>query len=265
MLEQITPLILTFNEAPNIERTLNQLTWAERSIVSDSFSTDETLEILSRFSNVEVFQRPFDTHANQWNYGLEKSNADWVLSLDADYIVSDALKKELDSLSLDEIISGYFIPFQYYVLGKPLRSSILPPRQALFRRELSSYVDDGHTQLLVGEGLSDRLTQPIIHDDRKPINRWFSSEMKYAKLEAKKLRELPVANLTLKDKIRKQKFLSPFLILFYCLILRGGLFDGWRGLYYVSQRVLAEILLGLTFAYEEFSFESSLSSESSLS
>ena len=164
MLEQITPLILTFNEAPNIERTLNQLTWAERIIVIDSFSTDETLEILSRFSNVEVFQRPFDTHANQWNYGLEKSNADWVLSLDADYIVSDALKKELDSLSLDEIISGYFIPFQYYVLGKPLRSSILPPRQALFRRELSSYVDDGHTQLLVGEGLSDRLTQPIILD-----------------------------------------------------------------------------------------------------
>lgn len=47
MLETITPLILTYNEAPNIDRTLQQLTWAQKIIVIDSYSTNETLEILS--------------------------------------------------------------------------------------------------------------------------------------------------------------------------------------------------------------------------
>lgn len=46
MLEKITPLVLTYNEAPNIKRTLQQLTWAKIIVVVDSYSTDETLEIL---------------------------------------------------------------------------------------------------------------------------------------------------------------------------------------------------------------------------
>ena len=40
-----TPLILTFNEAPNLRRTLEKLKWAKQIVVLDSFSTDETLEI----------------------------------------------------------------------------------------------------------------------------------------------------------------------------------------------------------------------------
>ena len=71
-LSTITPLILTYNEAPNIDRTLASLTWASRIVVIDSQSTDATLAILSRYPQVEVFQRPFDTHAQQWNYGLEQ-------------------------------------------------------------------------------------------------------------------------------------------------------------------------------------------------
>jgi glycosyltransferase involved in cell wall biosynthesis len=43
----ITPLILTFNEAPNIARNLHKLRWAKRIVVIDSFSTDETLAILA--------------------------------------------------------------------------------------------------------------------------------------------------------------------------------------------------------------------------
>lgn len=45
MMEQITPLILTCNEAPNIGRTLERLTWARDIVVVDSFSNDETVEI----------------------------------------------------------------------------------------------------------------------------------------------------------------------------------------------------------------------------
>ena len=85
MIETITPLILTYNEAPNLERTLGQLTWAKRIVVIDSYSTDETLQILKSFPQVEIHQREFDSFARQCNYGLQFISSEWVLSLDADY------------------------------------------------------------------------------------------------------------------------------------------------------------------------------------
>ena len=83
-LNQITPLILTYNEAPNIQRTLENLTWAKQIVVIDSYSTDETLAILKNFKQVSIFQRQFESFADQCNYGLSKIISEWVLSLDAD-------------------------------------------------------------------------------------------------------------------------------------------------------------------------------------
>ncbi len=61
MFNKITPLILTYNEAPNIHRTLQHLTWADTIVVIDSFSTDNTLEILSECPQEKIFQREFDS------------------------------------------------------------------------------------------------------------------------------------------------------------------------------------------------------------
>ncbi|ANV84743.1 glycosyl transferase [Picosynechococcus sp. PCC 7003] len=245
MLESITPLILTYNEAPNIERTLQQLQWASRIVVIDSFSTDTTLDILNTYPPVETIQRKFDTHANQWNFGLEQVQSEWVLSLDADYVLTDALITELKTLSPSPEIDGYFVPFKYCVFGKPLRGTILPPRQALFRKTRSHYIDDGHTQLLVVKGQSKSLSNPIHHDDRKPLSRWLWAQERYMVLEVKKLQETPLSELSWGDRIRKRKILAPIIIFFYCLILKGGIFDGWHGWYYAFQRVFAETLLSL--------------------
>jgi glycosyltransferase involved in cell wall biosynthesis len=65
MLEEITPLILTYNEENNINRTLEKLKWASKIIVIDSYSTDKTLEILSSYPQLEVFPRKFDSFASQ--------------------------------------------------------------------------------------------------------------------------------------------------------------------------------------------------------
>ncbi|WP_216092565.1 glycosyltransferase [Candidatus Marithrix sp. Canyon 246] len=64
MLEQITPILLTYNEQPNIERTLTKLSWAKDIVIVDSFSTDDTLNIIQQFKQVRLFQRTFDSHAN---------------------------------------------------------------------------------------------------------------------------------------------------------------------------------------------------------
>jgi glycosyltransferase involved in cell wall biosynthesis len=70
MLEQITPLLLTYNEAPNIARTLGKLSWAKRIVVIDSGSSDETLSLIGAYAQAEVLQHPFVDFASQCNYGL---------------------------------------------------------------------------------------------------------------------------------------------------------------------------------------------------
>lgn len=251
MLEQVTPLILTFNEEPNIDRTLKCLPWAKRIIVIDSYSTDETLEILQSYPQVEIFQRRFDTFANQCNYGLEKVKTDWVLSLDADYIVTDDLVAEIDTLPKDSLVDGYFVRFKYCVFGKPLRGTLLPPREVLFRREKGAYVDDGHAHRLRVNGISSMLSSCLYHDDRKPLSRWVWAQDRYMIIEAKKLLETPDSELSFGDRLRKQKVLAPFVILFYCLILKGGILDGWAGWYYAFQRIMAEILLAIRLTEQE--------------
>lgn len=245
MLDKITPLILTYNEAPNIDRTLKKLSWAEQIVVIDSYSTDETLEILAFYPQVKVFKRKFDTHATQWNYGLEQVNSEWVLSLDADYIISDELIAELTMLPQDTTVDGYFARFKYCVFGKPLRGTILPPRQVLFRKYKSIYIDDGHTQLLEVKGKSATLSDYIYHDDRKPLSRWLWAQDRYLVIEAKMLLKTPISQLSWSDRIRKQTILAPLLVLLYCLILKGGILDSWRGWYYAFQRTLVEIILAI--------------------
>lgn len=245
MIEKITPLILTFNEEPNIERTVRHLTWAKTIVIIDSYSTDKTLEILQFYPQTKVFQRTFDTHATQWNYGLEQVQSEWVLSLDADYVVTDELSNEIKNLPKNILLDSYLINFKYCVFGKPLRGTLLPPRAALFRKDKATYIDDGHTQLLQVEGKIGRLLSYIHHDDRKSLSRWLWAQDRYMIIEAKKLLETPNSQLSFGDRIRKQKFIAPFLILFYCLILKKGILDGWAGWYYAFERMLAETLLSI--------------------
>jgi glycosyltransferase involved in cell wall biosynthesis len=245
MLDCITPLILTYNESPNIQRTLQHLSWAKHIVVIDSYSTDETQKILLNFPQVQLFKRKFDNHTKQWNYGLQQINSQWVLSLDADYTVSEELICEIKALIPQPQIHGYFARFKYCIFGKPLRSNILPPRQILFKQDKAIYVDDGHTQRLQVDGQSAMLSGYIYHDDRKPLSHWLWAQDRYMLIEAKKILITPESELNFGDRIRKQKILAPLIILVYCLIFKGGILDGWHGWYYAFQRVMAEILLSL--------------------
>ena len=101
VLADITPVILTYNEAANIGRSLERLTWAGQVVIVDSGSTDDTLAIVARFPNVRIVQRPFDTHAQQWRFAVEETGitSDWLLRLDADYMVEPALRDEMAALA----------------------------------------------------------------------------------------------------------------------------------------------------------------------
>src|SRR5262249_47496516 len=133
LIESITPLIITFDEAPNIARTLDKLRWARRIVVVDSGSTDGTLDVLARYPQVALFKRAFDSFADQCNFGLDQVASEWVLSLDADYEMSDHLVEELANLSATDEIAGYRASFVYRIHGRPLRGTLYPPRIVLYR------------------------------------------------------------------------------------------------------------------------------------
>ena len=245
MLDQITPLILTYNEAPNIARSLGALSWASDIVVVDSFSDDDTVTIAKSLPRVRVFQRAFDSHRNQWAFGLEETgiSTPWVLALDADYVLSAEVIAELKSLTPHAQTAGYRANFVYCIKGKKLRSGIYPPVTVLFRRGAATYVQDGHTQRVALEGAVEDLHAAIFHDDRKSLKRWLNSQAKYTELEAQKLRAADPAELDLADRLRRWRFVVPPVMLVYCLFVRGGILDGWAGFYYAFQRAMAKAML----------------------
>lgn len=252
MLDHITPLILVYNEAPNIGRALERLSWARDIVVVDSFSTDDTLEIVSGFPQARVYQREFDTHEKKWSFGLKETgiSSEWVLALDADYILTPELVDELKLLQPDSV-KGYRARFVYCINGRRLRSGIYPRVTVLYRRAAARYVQDGHTQRVVVEGRVETLSSPILHDDRKPLSRWFESQQRYTPLEATKLLALNQGELTWTDRLRRWRVVAPVAVLFYCLFMRGGILDGWPGFYYAFQRMLAELMLSLHLLHND--------------
>jgi glycosyltransferase involved in cell wall biosynthesis len=241
----ITGLVLTFNEAPNIARTLGRLSWLRQVVVVDSQSTDGTPDIAASFQNVHVVRRTFTTHAEQWNYGLRETgiSTEWVLALDADYGVTDAAAREIQSLPADGDAAGYSASFTYCIDGQPLRGAAYPPVTVLYKRARACYQQDGHTQRVRVDGPVRTLAAPLLHDDRKSLSHWLASQARYMKLEADKLAS--AEGLGPADRLRKWIVLAPPLMFIYCYVLRGGVFDGRAGLFYALQRAASELILSL--------------------
>ena len=240
----ITPLILTYNEEANIDRTLGRLTWADRVVVVDSYSIDATVDLATAYDNVDLVQREFDDHTSQWNYGLDQVENEWVLSLDADYQVPPGFVNEVEALDPSSTVAGYRTTFTYCVFGRPLSGNLYPPRIVLFHTERARYEKDGHTQRLSVNGAVESLDTTLRHDDRKSLDRWFDNQRGYARLEAEKLRASE--DLELPDRLRRTDVWGPLLVPLYCLFRKGLILDGWPGWYYTLQRTYAELVIALT-------------------
>lgn len=226
---------------------MEQLRWARDIVVIDSFSTDETLDIISQFPQTRIFQRKFDDFAAQCNFGLTQTNisSKWILNLDADYVLTPEFVEELRGLEPRSEVTGYRAPFVYCINGEPLRSGIYPPVIVLFLKTKGEFCADGHAHRLQINGSVVNLQSPILHDDRKPLSRWFQSQISYTKLEARKLLTAGPAILSWTDRIRRWRVVAPMAVLFYCLVIRRGILDGWPGIFYAAQRCLAELMLSI--------------------
>ena len=241
-LSQITPVILTFNEEANIGRCLANLDWASDIVVVDSHSTDRTREICAANPRVRLFERAFDSHAGQWTYAAKETGVTtpWVLALDCDYMVTPQARAEMAALPAEPAVNAYWFSFRYAVMGKVLKSGIYPPVQALYRQSATHYVQDGHTHRAVVDGPTAQLRSVLIHDDRKPLDHWLKSQLRYARLEAEKLAG---GQTGMRAWLRTRTPFAPLLVGAYCLIGRGALFEGPAGWLYAAQRMLAEAMI----------------------
>jgi len=237
--DDVTPVLLTRDEEANIARTLGQLAWAREVVVVDSLSTDDTIAIAESFPNVRVVQRALDDLASQWIFAVNQAKTPWVLTLDADYFVPDAFIDELQSL--DRSRAGYIAEFDYAINGKKLRGSLYTPRAVLLRRDACTFYMDGHTQRVRVEGDTATLRMRFIHDDRKSFKRFVARQRVYMRNEAEKIRR--GENLNFAARVRKLRVVAPFAVLVQTLIVKGLILDGFAGLHYVLERVVAEFIL----------------------
>lgn len=247
MLSDITPVILTYNEAPNLERTLSCLAWANRVVIVDSGSSDATEEIAKGFPNVSWYERSFDTQAGQWHFAIWDTAIDtsWVLRLDADYQVPKALVEELSQLAPGDEVAGYRVTFSYAIYGKKLRASLYPPNTVVFRPDRASVKDSGHTERWKIDGGVEDLKARIIHDDRKPLKHWLASQSRYMSLEMNHLMAREGSELRMSDHLRRVPLVMPLLSFLYCLMGKGLILDGRAGLHYATQRLVSEAILSL--------------------
>ena len=242
MLSEITPIVLTRDEEPNIGRTLGQLAAFREVVVVDSFSTDATVAIAGTFPNVRIVQRPFDEHALQWSFAQQQVRTPWFLALDADYFVPEELVRELETLE-PRGMRGFRARFRYAVGGKPLRASLYPPRVVLAATPHATFWQDGHTQRIEVDGDVADLRTPIVHDDRKDFRSFVARQKRYMVREAEKLRLRDPRSLDLPARVRKLVVVAPFAVLVHTLFVKGLILDGTAGLRYAGERFVAELLL----------------------
>jgi glycosyltransferase involved in cell wall biosynthesis len=250
MLNHITPVLLTYNEEKNIGRTLSHLAWAKDIVVVDSGSSDGTVAALAKFPNVRVFSHRFDTHANQWRYAIEetKIGTDWLMRLDADYQITDALVKEIARLDPNAAINAYRIEFDYAIFSRKLVSSLYPPNTILLRKGSFSVRDRGHTEAWDVHGPVATLRARIMHDDWKPTGQWLIGQARYMQRELDRLHGTEGG---LVRWLRLRPPLMPIVIFLYCLFGKGLVLNGRYGLFYAFQRMVAESILSLMVLEEK--------------
>jgi glycosyltransferase involved in cell wall biosynthesis len=242
MLHEITVFVLTYNEQVNIARVLAPLRDFARVIVLDSGSSDATQALVQQFGFAEWHQRSFDNHANQCNHVLDQLavSTPWVMSLDADYVLTAELITELTQLKPAAQMHGFSCEFSFCIDGKLLRGSLYPPRTVLFRHGMARFYQSGHTQRLRIEGSVATLQGKILHDDRKDWAFFCRNQSKYGRLEAQHLYESAFSALPLTAKVRKLGVIAPWLVPLMCLFWTGLIFEGKAGWQYTHMRWVGE-------------------------
>jgi len=129
----ISAFVITFNEESNIAGCLDSVRWADELVVVDSFSTDRTVEIASRYTD-RIFQREFAGHVAQTRWGSELTTCPWILWLDADERLTREAQDELRRALTEHRrpgYRGYAFPRKTFFMGRWIAHSGWYPQHKL--------------------------------------------------------------------------------------------------------------------------------------
>ena len=222
---RISAIVITYNEEKNIQRCLESLSWADEIVVVDSFSQDRTKDIASSFTD-KIFDLEWQGFGKQKEIARTKASYDWVLSVDADEVVSEKLKEEIKSvINKNDSSDGYYIPRLSNFLGRWIKHSGWYPDYVLrlFRKHQARFDESLVHEKLILEGKAGFLKNEILHYTDPDISHYLSKMYKYTTLSAQKLLA-EGKSATLFDLL-----LRPVAIFFKMYLFKSGFLDGWQG------------------------------------
>lgn len=184
----VSVILITKNEASQIRKALASVAWADEIVVLDSGSTDDTVKICREFTD-KVWQTDWPGFGPQKNRALAHATGDWVLSLDADETVSEALAQEVRSVLTDTEAHVFAIPRLSSFLGRPMRHGDWWPDEVprLFRRGQARFSDDLVHERLVFEGRPQRLRGLMHHDSIRSLDQMLSKVNHYTSAGAQRM------------------------------------------------------------------------------
>jgi glycosyltransferase involved in cell wall biosynthesis len=225
--QKISALIITYNEIGYIEQCIDSVLFADEIIVVDSYSTDGTYEYLQNHPKVTVIQHPFKNFTAQKAFTLKQAKNDWVLFLDADEVVSNELKEEIEkTINCNQNHVAYWFYKKFMFKNEPLSFSgwQTDKNYRLFRKSKVRFCEKRivHETLHV-DGTSGVFQKKLTHYCYKDYASYRTKVLSYGRLKAIE------AFKTNKKFNYHLFFLKPIWKFFHSYILRLGILDGKKG------------------------------------
>ena len=184
----ISATIITKNSAAHLDEVLAALHWCAEVVVLDTGSTDETMAMAQRHPNVQLYQLEgaFPGFGLAHRQAVTLARHDWILSVDSDEVVSEALAAEIAALPLDPRIV-YALPFHNYFNGRRITSCGWHPdrHERLFHRRTTNFcVSAVHERVQTENLFVRRLRHPVRHYSYGTIDDFLRKTRAYSRLFA---------------------------------------------------------------------------------
>jgi glycosyltransferase involved in cell wall biosynthesis len=221
--------IITRNAASQLEGCLASVAFAEEVLVVDSGSTDRTVELAAR-SGARVIAKEWLGFGPQKQFAVESAEHDWVLCLDADESLSEALRESIIAELKAPRGFVYAMPRRNRFLGRWLRHGEGYPDWSvrLFHRKHARWGDETVHEKVVTVQPVLRLRGDLLHDSAETLEKYLEKQNRYTSLQAEALhasgRRATLLQLVFSPSLRFVKF----------YVLRLGFLDGVAGLVHIA-------------------------------
>ena len=222
----ISATIITFNEQTNIARAIESLRCCDEVLVVDSGSSDRTVETAARLG-ARVVESPWRGYARQKNFAAEQAAHDWILSIDADEALSEALEAEIWRIKKHGAeFDAYTMPRMAKYLGRwILHSGWYPDRKVrLYDRRKAQWIGEYVHESVKVEGRAGHLQCNLLHYTFDSLSEHLKSMDRYTTLAAEEL-------VAQGRKINWEDLaLGPLGTFVRTYFFRAGFLDGVEGL-----------------------------------